>query len=185
MAFYFSSSLAVSSSIESFSVCNRIFLMFEPVTDLVSLLMFCRSCFGAYFEDFSIWLRKLINLWINTNFKCFVPETGSMRLLWVSKGRSNMHLIDLFQEFSIIFACFENMSHIGLPVKCELWIRFDFSRVSGWAKKNSWMISQFFVIYFALFTTMSCFIPLYWFSGQGSQTSYNPAKSSAGHFPSS
>ena len=106
-----------------FNVClfvnNNILRIFDPVVDRTSFFIHFRRCFVISFGDLSICFRKLINLLISTNLRCFVSVSSSMKYLWVWAGTSNIILTAVFQDFSNISVFLENRSQRGLAVKTK------------------------------------------------------------------
>ena len=122
------------------------FLKLDPVVEQTSFLIKDSNCLGISFLYFSIWHRKLKNLSISTNFRCFVLEIGSIKLWCVCNGRSNIMQNAVFQEFSNIMASLENKSERAIPVHHSLLTDFSWYIVSLKKKKIRKIMNR--LIYF-------------------------------------
>ena len=63
-----------------------------------------------------------------------LPESGSMRFLWVARGRSSITFMLLLQLLSSLMAAGENRSHNTLLYQLVLYTSLTFSLVSSAAK---------------------------------------------------
>ena len=70
-----------------------IILRFLPVTDLASYSIAEGIIFSEGLVDFLIDRVICRNILAKTFLRCFLPDKGSIRYLWVAKGRSNMTLM--------------------------------------------------------------------------------------------
>ena len=96
------SSIQISSML-FLSVNKRMFLKLDPVVERTSFLINESNCLGISFFDFTIWFRKLRNLSMRTNLRCFVLEIGSIKLWCVCNGRSKMNIFSTFYVQSTYF----------------------------------------------------------------------------------
>ena len=65
-----------------------------------------------------------INLLIKMNLRCIISDIGSIKYLWLLKGKLKIFLIEMFRVVSSEAASGLNRFHRGDPVKCRLYIRF-------------------------------------------------------------
>ena len=110
-----STSTITMSSIDCFPVINIIPLKFFPVVELVFRSVSLSSNLKRGFLDVLILSTNWRNLFRRTLFRCFLPDSGSMKPLWVACGRSSMILTVLFQLLSSLTAPGQNRSHRTLP----------------------------------------------------------------------